>query len=646
MNATDEDIFVQIAAYRDPECKATVDDLFAKADRPEAVAVGIHWQYAAEDGDRPLYDRPYAGQVRVVETPYREARGACWARSVAQGLYDGERYTLQIDAHMRFVQGWDTILRGLHADLLRAGWAKPVLTHYPPDYTLDGGFGDVVKKMGFFPMAGGMVRFNRTGHVIEPGGPPLLQPWLAAGFHFADAACIREVPYDPHLYFFGEEVSLAVRLWTHGWDLFNPGRIVLYHLYKRIKDRASGEVQRTRAVPEHCTDNAGSTALNRRSFQRVRHLLGMARSTDPEVVRDIGAYGLGPERTLYQYERFSGLRFSDLHRRTHARAGLHFREQVPLGAAHEAEYLAAGEDAAARTYAAHPAAAGRLVRAAQALLGATSVLDLGGACAAAVPDTRAVPGRFCYLPASVSTTRIGELQTALRYATDARPLQLNCVADPLPRADLVACHDLPAHLPVPMVWQLLENLVHSGAAFLAVLRSPAGPDLTAGPYHLPEPLAVIPAGHPGLRYDLWRLPGLHAYVDGMPDATSSKRSMLLAVLEEALAVLEAAMADQPGLLYRLLASIVDPEGSGRRALLRDPRVVARMQADGERGEQAKQLITGLRFRRPNPAVGARCPFLGPDDALWAMVVTCEHVGDFVARRGGQAGGGDDHERSP
>jgi hypothetical protein len=43
-------------------------------------------------------------QVREVRCHYSTATGPVAARSMAQQLWQGEEYTLQIDAHMRFVQ--------------------------------------------------------------------------------------------------------------------------------------------------------------------------------------------------------------------------------------------------------------------------------------------------------------------------------------------------------------------------------------------------------------------------------------------------------------------------------------------------------------------------------------------------------------
>src|SRR5690349_12094054 len=101
-------IFVQIASYRDPDCQWTVKDLFEKAAHPERVFVGICWQFIKGEDDaffKEPYPRPK--QVRVHEMDAREAKGVCYARSLTQKLWKDEEFTLQIDSHMRFEQGWD-----------------------------------------------------------------------------------------------------------------------------------------------------------------------------------------------------------------------------------------------------------------------------------------------------------------------------------------------------------------------------------------------------------------------------------------------------------------------------------------------------------------------------------------------------------
>jgi hypothetical protein len=51
---------------------------------------------------------------------------------------------------------------------------------------------------------------------------PLMTRFFSGHFVFVEGTWIEEVPYDPNLFFHGEEGSLAVRSWTSGYDLFNP----------------------------------------------------------------------------------------------------------------------------------------------------------------------------------------------------------------------------------------------------------------------------------------------------------------------------------------------------------------------------------------------------------------------------------------
>ena len=106
-------IFVQIASYRDPECQWTVKNLFEKAKFPERIFAGICWQFDEEhDGDCFVEPSPRPEQTRVVNVSAYDSQGVCWARHVAQTLYEGEDYVLMIDSHMRFIDDWDEALIG------------------------------------------------------------------------------------------------------------------------------------------------------------------------------------------------------------------------------------------------------------------------------------------------------------------------------------------------------------------------------------------------------------------------------------------------------------------------------------------------------------------------------------------------------
>lgn len=74
-------------------------------------------------------------QIRQITVPAAEATGPCKARMLAQKLWGGEEFFLQIDSHMRFTLGWDEhLIRWLADCEQRAEFGKAVLSTYPPGY--------------------------------------------------------------------------------------------------------------------------------------------------------------------------------------------------------------------------------------------------------------------------------------------------------------------------------------------------------------------------------------------------------------------------------------------------------------------------------------------------------------------------------
>ncbi|MDX2074578.1 MAG: GlcNAc-transferase family protein [Alphaproteobacteria bacterium] len=307
-------IFVQMVSYRDPECHHTLADLFAKARYPERISVGLCWQYdPAEDAEMLAVPLPRADQVRAVQFHVRDARGAGWARNEAQKLWAGEDYILQLQAHHRFEPGWDETLIALLEGLPTR---KAVLTAWLPGYTPPD---HKPELQGLLPVA----TVNRLGdmqdaqivHLIKLMIPQtnFTQPFLTASwvgnFMFTHAGTLEEVPFDPHVYFWGEELNYSARLWTHGYDIYHLDRPVLYHYWDRkgVKDQ------------DQYRDHAARQ--NRLSLARNLHVLGFEPAEDAEALTHIERYPLGSARPLSDYFAFIGV---DIMRGTiapHARVG-------------------------------------------------------------------------------------------------------------------------------------------------------------------------------------------------------------------------------------------------------------------------------------------------------------------------------------
>ncbi|WP_457831443.1 GlcNAc-transferase family protein, partial [Staphylococcus aureus] len=92
-------IFVQIAAYRDPQIKATIKDLLSKAKYPDKLRFGICNQIdLIKDQSEKLDEYSKDFRFRIFQVNYTESKGVCWARSITQSLYRNEEFTLQIDS--------------------------------------------------------------------------------------------------------------------------------------------------------------------------------------------------------------------------------------------------------------------------------------------------------------------------------------------------------------------------------------------------------------------------------------------------------------------------------------------------------------------------------------------------------------------
>jgi hypothetical protein len=296
----EETIFIQIASYRDPELCPTILDCIANAAKPDNLHFCVGWQHGDEETlDFKALEAAKAN-LFIINVPYMEARGACWIRRRIQDQYNGEKYTLQLDSHHRFSKNWDTQLIKMLKGLKKAGSKKPLLTAYLPSY-------DPIPYPQGVANEPWYINYDR----FQPEGPIFLKPstikdWqtltapvpsrgLSGHFIFTQGKFCREVPYDDQLYFHGEEISMAVRAFTHGYDLFHPHKVILWHQYTREGQK------------KHWDDHNTWGKSNEDSYRRFKVLFGIDGVDQTSI--DFKECGFGTTRTLADFERYAGVEF-------------------------------------------------------------------------------------------------------------------------------------------------------------------------------------------------------------------------------------------------------------------------------------------------------------------------------------------------
>jgi hypothetical protein len=294
-------IFIQIASYRDPQLIPTIKDAISKAKNPKNLVFSIARQFHPDDKFDDLSEYKDDERFRILDIPYEESLGVCWARHLTQQLYQDEEYTLQIDSHMRFEKNWDKTLIDMIKGLQKKGYKKPLLTGYVSSFDPDNdpqGRVNVPWRMAFdrFIPEGAVFFLPETIPGWENLKEPIPARFYSAHFCFTLGQFSKEVQHDPEFYFHGEEISVGVRAYTHGYDLFHPHKVVIWHEYTR-KGRT-----------KQWDDDKTWGEKNSRAHSKNRRLFSM----DGEVYdeNEFGEFGFGKERTLRDYEKYAGLLFS------------------------------------------------------------------------------------------------------------------------------------------------------------------------------------------------------------------------------------------------------------------------------------------------------------------------------------------------
>jgi hypothetical protein len=294
-------IFVQIAAYRDLEVTPTILDAIKQSSGNHTINFGVHTVYV----DESEINVPDLPNVKHAESKAPENIGLGIGRALAHQFYDGEDYYLQCDSHSRFIKGWDEVAIHSVLNYQIQGIHKPLLTMYPANYWYPSLTAKYVEK-----------DFLQTGHLsnisfhenpdqfrairipLQTAMGPLKDEnrfvkSVSGGSIFTVGGFL---PFNTDIAFYGEEIWLAARAYTHGYDMVVPDEQYMYHLYYNHDKPA--EINKRKLLWSDYTDEFN--ALDKISKDLIFKTL--TEGTTGEML-------LGTDRTIADYGLFAGLDF-------------------------------------------------------------------------------------------------------------------------------------------------------------------------------------------------------------------------------------------------------------------------------------------------------------------------------------------------
>ena len=294
-------IFISIASYQDPLLLETICSAYVNAKHRGNLRFGVCEQ---ADNGTDIASLDFFDQIEYELLNPVLAKGPCWARERIQHFYNNEDYYLQIDSHTIFAKDWDEILLKYYDWIKGSGIEQLVLTGYPRNFKPNESLDSFDLDTKFRDTLGITFRegrlFEDSHFSMQKSFPantdlPAKGLLIAAGFIFTSREFVQEIPYDPKFYFHGEELSVALRLFTNNWSVVHIPRIPLFHMYTDVKNLPrklhwDPDDDKNRAIKWNQLDKESKRRLTKLIYDEID-----------------GLFGLGKQKTVDEFSEQCGL---------------------------------------------------------------------------------------------------------------------------------------------------------------------------------------------------------------------------------------------------------------------------------------------------------------------------------------------------
>jgi hypothetical protein len=293
-------IFISIAAYRDPDLVNTVKSFYDNAYNRDSLFFSLV-SHEEEDNILDFSFLP-KNQYSYQKIDYRLAQGVCSGRYLANSLLSSDyKYFMQTDSHSRVIKNWDLEVIKCYIKC-KNKWGNDFLfTKYPHGFNFDWSLGDYIAVLP---------ENNNTLHKVVPVWDDFeslyLLEWkeledtefgdlvygFAANCVFGSAVAMLKIPYDPFLYFHGEEITLGVRAYINDVPLVSPPINFLYTNY----DRENGKRN------FHWEDDISWSIRDKYSRIRINNIFKK---------KNLGIFGLNDLNKYEELQKNSGIDFEN-----------------------------------------------------------------------------------------------------------------------------------------------------------------------------------------------------------------------------------------------------------------------------------------------------------------------------------------------
>jgi len=303
-------IFINLASYRDPECHKTIKSLIHNSYNWKNLRIVICEQNSEEDIPYNYkLDPKYNNIIKVIKLSYKDARGPTLARYLIQQQYNKEEYYLQIDSHTLVEKEWDLKL----INTLNSLPNKSCLTQYLPDYEI-GSFTTKPKIRGELKVSkicalDGFTRVNAPYLQIKNYNRPFNSNGWSGCFSFSRGDICYDAPIDCYTpdVFFGEEMDIALRLFTRGWNFYSPNYPIAYTNFNR-EYRDTFWQKKGLGYDKNIT-LCSRLRIHYRLGTLPNYLKEKIEKEYPELLINKHLFTVGNERNLNEYQKLIGYNY-------------------------------------------------------------------------------------------------------------------------------------------------------------------------------------------------------------------------------------------------------------------------------------------------------------------------------------------------